>query len=284
MGKLYVVSTPIGNLNDVSLRALEVLRSADVIACEDTRETRKLLSHYGISARTLSYHEHNKAARTPQIVKRVLGGDDCALVSDRGTPAISDPGFYLVRSAIESGIDVVPVPGASAILASLVVSGLPTDRFFFTGFLPKREGPRRKLLTDVRDVRATLIMYTTSRVLLTALGQMREVLGDRKAVIVREVTKLNEEIVRGTLSELERRIAGGDEHLLGEFVLLVDGVQEPGEVNSAGIEPLLEALYSKPPDTVKEGVAWLVARLGIRRNLAYEKVAEFLSEDPPPGR
>ncbi len=280
MSKLYVVSTPIGNLQDVSLRALEILRNVDLIACEDTRETRKLLNRHGIRGRTTSYHDHNKETRTPQLIKKILGGSEIALVSDRGTPGISDPGFVLVRSAIDHGIEVVPVPGSSSILASLVVSGLPTDRFLFIGFLPKRKNPRKKILDEVKSVRATLIMYISPRAVMGTLAEMSEILGDRNAVLVREVTKLNEEVLRGKLSELERVLSFRKGGLLGEFVLLVEGTA--GHEHTVESDPVIEALFTKPPESVKEGVSWLVENLGVRKNRAYEKVSDFISRGDPP--
>ncbi|MFQ6102714.1 MAG: 16S rRNA (cytidine(1402)-2'-O)-methyltransferase [Candidatus Glassbacteria bacterium] len=276
MGKLYVVSTPIGNLKDITLRAIEVLTEVDFIACEDTRETRKLLTRYGITTRCLSYHEHNKEKRTPQILKRLHSGEECALVSDRGTPAISDPGFFLVRAAIDKGIEVIPIPGSSAILASLVVSGLPTDRFIFVGFLPKKKGQRRVLLTDVKGVRATLILYVSPRILPDAVREMIDVLGDRRGAIVREVTKMNEEVLRGKLSELARVISERGKVLLGEFVLLIEGARRQEGEDAWEADLLLEALYKPPPATLKEGVSWLVGRSGLRRNRAYETVKRFL--------
>lgn len=279
VGKLYVVSTPIGNLGDITLRAIEILSSVDLVACEDTRETRKLLTHHGIRAKTTSFHEHNKEKKTPGIIRRILSGEDCAIVSDRGTPAVSDPGFYLVRAAIEQDIKVVPIPGSSAILAALVVSGLPTDQFLFTGFLPRKKSARGKALEELKAVKATLIIYSSPRLLIKVLEDLTGVLGDRNAAIVREVTKLNEEVLRGKLSELSSVISDRAANVLGEFVLLVEGSREEGDASSGEVSHIIEALYQRPPESVREGVAWLVEHLGIRKNQAYDEVREFLSRE-----
>jgi 16S rRNA (cytidine1402-2'-O)-methyltransferase len=278
VGKLYIVSTPIGNLKDITLRAMEVLGDVDLIACEDTRETRKLLNHYAIKAKTTSYHEHNKRQKTPLILKQLLSGKNCALVSDRGTPAISDPGFFLVRAAIEHNIEVVPVPGSSALLAALVVSGMPTDRFLFFGFLPKKKSARRKTIEEIDKTSATVVVYATARTLSDDLNELNELLGDRRAAIVREVTKLNEETIRGKLSELLRVVKDGEITLLGEFVLVIEGHADTGASQPEEIDYLLSALYSTPPVTVREGVTWLIDTLGLKRNHAYNVVTRFLAD------
>jgi len=201
-GTLYVVATPIGNLEDVSLRALRVLREVDLVAAEDTRHVRKLLDHYGIRKRVVSYHEHNERTRTPQLLAALRSGRSVALVSDAGTPALSDPGYPLVRACAEAQIPVVPVPGPSAAVAALVVSGLPTDRFLFLGFPPRRRPARRRFFEEVRDGRATLVLFESPHRLADCLEDALAVLGDRRAAVCRELTKLHEEVRRGTLSEL----------------------------------------------------------------------------------
>jgi 16S rRNA (cytidine1402-2'-O)-methyltransferase len=277
-GKLYIVSTPIGNMKDITLRALEVLGAVDSVACEDTRETRKLLAHYGVGARTTSYHEYNKETKAPEIVRRMLAGENCALVSDRGTPGISDPGYLLVTTAIEAGIEVVPVPGPSAITASLVVSGLPTDRFLFVGFLPKKKGQRERLLEELSGERATLIVYSSPHQILKALDEMGRAFGERRAALVRELTKVNEEVLRGKLSELAGVLSARGARPLGECVLLVEGAGKHPSGSETDLEMLLQALYARPPGTMKEGVSWLTTRLGMRRNEAYRMLEEFLAE------
>jgi 16S rRNA (cytidine1402-2'-O)-methyltransferase len=201
-GTLYLVATPIGNLADITLRAIEILKSVSLIACEDTRHTRKLLQHYGIETKTVSYHEHNEQERSRQLIETLRDGKDVAVVSDAGTPSISDPGFRLVRAAIENGIQVVPAPGPSALISALIAAGLPTDEFFFGGFLPARSNARRARLNELRSVPGTLIFYEGPHRLAETLTDALEVLGEREAVVARELTKLHEEIRRGRLSEL----------------------------------------------------------------------------------
>jgi 16S rRNA (cytidine1402-2'-O)-methyltransferase len=220
-GTLYLVATPIGNLEDISARALKVLGSVDLIACEDTRHTRRLLNHYGIHTRTLSYHEHNERERATELGAQLESGAAIAVVSDAGTPGINDPGFRLVGEAIRRGAQVVPVPGATALIAALVASGLPTDQFFFGGFLPARAAQRRARLSEVRALSSTLIFYEAPHRLLQSLTDAREILGEREAAVARELTKLHEEIARGRLSELAQRYAAQPNGVRGEIVLVI---------------------------------------------------------------
>ena len=220
-GTLYLVATPIGNLADITHRALQVLKNVTLIACEDTRHTNKLLNHYGITTKTISYHEHNEQQRAAQLIERLKEGSDIAIVSDAGTPSISDPGFRLVRAAIESDIAVVPVPGPSALIAALIAAGLPTDEFFFAGFLPARPNARRARLKELQSVPGTLIFYEAPHRLAAALTDAFEVLGERDAVVARELTKLHEEIRRGRISELSEHYAV-EQNARGEIVVLVD--------------------------------------------------------------
>jgi 16S rRNA (cytidine1402-2'-O)-methyltransferase len=220
-GTLYLVATPIGNLADITHRALQVLKDVDLIACEDTRHTHKLLQHYGITTKTVSYHEHNEQQRTTQLVDQLKQGSDIAVVSDAGTPSISDPGYRLVRAAIENDVAVVPVPGPSALISALIAAGLPTDEFFFAGFLPSRTNARRTRLSELRTVPGTLIFYEAPHRLATTLKDAYEILGERDAVVARELTKLHEEIKRGRLSELASYFEDGDK-ARGEIVLLID--------------------------------------------------------------
>jgi 16S rRNA (cytidine1402-2'-O)-methyltransferase len=199
---LYLIATPIGNLEDMTIRGLRLLREVDVIACEDTRHTQRLLEHYAIPTPCVSYHEHNEAARAEQLVERIVGGQSVAVVSDAGTPLISDPGYRVVQAAVEAGITVIPVPGASAVLAALAASGLATDAFCYAGFLPPKQGQRRKALETWGAVEATLIFYEAPHRILEALADVALVLGDRQIVLARELTKLHEEFVRGRVSEV----------------------------------------------------------------------------------
>ena len=219
-GTLYLVATPIGNLADITHRAIDVLNKVSLIACEDTRHTRKLLQHYGIPTKTISYHEHNEQERARQVIELLREGKDVAVVSDAGTPAISDPGFRLVRAAIENALTVVPVPGPSAVVAALIAAGLPTDEFLFAGFLPARSNARRTKLAQLNSVPATLIFYEAPHRLAETLKDALETLGEREAVVARELTKLHEELRRGRLSELAEHYS--NEEPRGEIVLLID--------------------------------------------------------------
>ena len=218
---LYLVATPIGNLEDITLRALRVLKEVDLIACEDTRQTQKLLTHYGIHTRTVSYHEHNEMTKAAELVVDLEGGARIALVTDAGMPGISDPGFRLITLAIRHHVPVVPIPGASAYLAALVASGLPTDSFRFSGFLPAKSGQRRKLLESVRESPRTQVFYEAPHRLLETLADVVDVLGpDRHVVVAREVTKMHEEFLRGRAGEIfEQLKSRGD--VKGEITLLI---------------------------------------------------------------
>jgi 16S rRNA (cytidine1402-2'-O)-methyltransferase len=225
-GCLYVVSTPIGNLEDITYRAVRILKEANWIACEDTRTTKRLLDHYGIETRTLSYHEHNEANRTEDLIARLQGGEKGALVSDAGTPLLSDPGYRVVHAAVGAGIRIEAIPGPSALLAALVVSGLPTDRFHFAGFLPAKQGQRSRLLESLADESATLVFYEAPHRILEALDDITAAFGDRRIVVARELTKLHEEVLRGTASEIRTALAARD-MIRGEFVLMVAKASEP---------------------------------------------------------
>lgn len=219
-GTLYLVATPIGNLADISKRALETLQAVDLIACEDTRHTRKLLNHYGISKKLVSYHEHNEQARSEEFAELLKEGKSIAVVSDAGTPAICDPALRIVRKAREIGATVTTIPGAVAFVNALIVSGLPTDSVFFGGFLPSKKTERRARLEEVKKLSATLCFYETPHRLAKSLTDCAEILGNRKAAVARELTKLHEEIVRGDLTELAEKYA--KEIVKGEIVLVID--------------------------------------------------------------
>src|SRR5229473_2121621 len=227
---LYLVATPIGNLEDITLRAVRVMKEVDVVACEDTRQTQKLLNHYGITTRTISYHEHNEMTRAAELVKEMQEGASVALVTDAGMPGISDPGFRLISLAIRHHVPVVPIPGASAFLAALVASGLPTDSFRFSGFLPAKRGERRAALEAIKSSPRTQVFYETPHRIIEALSDVCEVLGnDRHVVIAREVTKLHEEFLRGRASEMLEILKSRD-GVKGEITLLI-GKAEEGEVD-----------------------------------------------------
>ncbi|MCL4854916.1 MAG: 16S rRNA (cytidine(1402)-2'-O)-methyltransferase, partial [Bryobacteraceae bacterium] len=239
-GTLFVVSTPIGNLDDLTFRALRVLKEAGVIACEDTRHTKKLLDHYGIKRPLVSYHEHNENERAVELVGRLQRGESIALVSDAGTPLLSDPGYRIVARARQEGIPVVPVPGASALLAALAASGLPTDAFHFAGFLPPKPAARRKLLESLRDEHATLVFYEAPHRILEALADVEAILGQRDVVVARELTKVHEEFLRGTAAEIRQSLAARGS-VKGEITLLVARGRQ-ASAGSGSVEEAVDAL------------------------------------------
>ena len=222
-GTLFIVSTPIGNLADITFRAVETLKTVSFIAAEDTRRTRKLLNHFDIKTKLISYYEHNRFARIPQILQHLESGKDVAVVTDAGTPGVSDPAYKLIRSVIQVDVKVEPIPGASAFLTALVASGLPTDRFLFVGFLPPKKG-RRKKLSDLASHEATLILYENPKRVVKTLSDIATFLGDRPAVVCRELTKVHEEIIRGTISELLSYFS--QESPRGECVIMI-GKDDP---------------------------------------------------------
>lgn len=219
-GTLYLVATPIGNLQDITFRALEILKTVDLIACEDTRHTQKLLNHFSIKNRLVSYHEHNEAERAVELAELLKQGKSIAVVSDAGTPAICDPSFRIVEKAAEIGADVISIPGAVAFVNALIASGLPTDSVFFGGFLPSKKGERIKRLEEVKAIPATLVFYETPHRIAKCLSDCLQVFGNRQAAIARELTKLHEEIVRGTLQDLAQNFAA--KPIKGEIVLVVE--------------------------------------------------------------
>ena len=271
-GTLYLVATPIGNLADITHRALQVLRDVELIACEDTRHTHKLLQHYGITTRTISYHEHNEQQRAAQLIDLLKQGRDVAVVSDAGTPSISDPGFRLVRAAIESEVPVVPVPGPSALIAALVAAGLPTDEFFFAGFLPARANARRARLGELRTVPGTLIFYEAPHRLAAALRDAHELLGEREAVVARELTKLHEEIKRGRLSELAGYFEAED-RARGEIVVLIDRhlIAEATDKTETSIAALVDQFEQEGLDH-RAALKKAARELGLSRAEAYRKL------------
>jgi 16S rRNA (cytidine1402-2'-O)-methyltransferase len=271
---LHVVATPIGNLRDVTLRALEVLAGADVIACEDTRVTRKLLEHYGIATPLTPYHEHNAAAARPKILKRLGDGEAVALVSDAGTPLVSDPGYKLVRAAREMGYAVTPVPGASAVLAALGVAGLPTDRFFFEGFLPAKETARRARIAELARIPASLVLFESGPRLAAALADLAGTLGARDAAICRELTKLYEEVRRSDLATLARDYAGMAAPR-GEIVIVIAPPRE-AQSSAADIDDLLRQALVRA--SVKDAVSEVALATGQSRREVYQR-ALALSKD-----
>jgi 16S rRNA (cytidine1402-2'-O)-methyltransferase len=273
---LYLVATPIGNLEDITLRALRVLKEADLIACEDTRQTQKLLHHYAIATRTTSYHEHNEMTRAPELVVELEQGARIALVTDAGMPGISDPGFRLITLAIRHRIPVVPVPGASAFLAALVASGLPTDAFRFSGFLPAKRGQRRAFLESIRDSPRTQILYEAPHRIVEALQDVVEVLGAaRHAVIAREVTKLHEEFLRGRVDEVLQILKTRSE-VKGEITLLIGKAME--NANPAGtnarpsIRQQVEQLMVEQQIDEKAALKKVAKEMGMSKSEAYREL------------
>jgi 16S rRNA (cytidine1402-2'-O)-methyltransferase len=271
---LYLVATPIGNLADITLRALETLAAADLIACEDTRVTARLLDRYGIKTPLTPYHDHNAEAARPKILARLRDGGAVALVSDAGTPLISDPGYRLVRAAQEAGAAVTAIPGASAVLTALGVAGLPTDRFFFEGFLPPKDAARRKRAAELARIPATLVLFESGPRIAAALAALAAELGDRTAAGWRERTKLHEEVRRGGLAELARHYAEGGE-TRGEFVLVIAPPAAPAP-SAADVDALLRAALRS--QTLKDAVGAVAAATGEPRQQVYRRALALAKE------
>lgn len=275
---LYLVATPIGNLGDITLRALELLAGADVIACEDTRVTRKLTERYGIATPLTAYHEHNAAEARPKLLARLTGGQAVALVSDAGTPLISDPGYKLLRAACEAGYAVTALPGASAVLAALSVAGLPTDRFFFEGFLPAKQAARQKRIAALGNIPVTLVLFESGPRIAATLGDLAASFGPRAAAICRELTKLHEEIKRGDLAVLARDYAEGAE-TRGEFVIVI-APAAGDEENAADLDDLLRRALERL--SVKDAVGEVALATGRPRREVYQR-ALALAKDVDDG-
>ena len=272
-GTLYIVATPIGNLDDITLRALEILRGVDLIACEDTRYSARLLAHYGIDTPRESYHDHNERERTPRLLERLHNGQDIALISDSGTPLISDPGYSLVSACRNEGISVVPIPGPSALIATLAGCGLPMDRFYFAGFLPSRSTARKTELERLRTIPVTLVFYEAPHRLLSALADMRAILGSRPACLARELTKMHEEWVRGTLTEL-LEIMSARSRIRGEITLAVGPAHDevPKSQLPVSMEEAVQDEIHKTGVSHKEALKAVARRLGISRKEAYKQL------------
>src|ERR1700758_1722951 len=270
---LYLVATPIGNLEDITLRAVRVLKEVDVIACEDTRQTQKLLNHYGIATRTISYHEHNEMTRSAELVKEMQEGASVALVTDAGMPGISDPGYRLISLAVRHHLPVVPIPGASAFLAALVASGLPTDSFRFSGFLPAKRGERHTVLESIATSPRTQVFYETPHRVLESLEDIVEVLGpDRHIVIAREVTKVHEEFLRGRAVEILETLKSRGE-VKGEITLLI-AKAEAGERSAtarASIRQRMDQIMSEEKVDEKAALKKVAKELGVSKSQAYRE-------------
>jgi 16S rRNA (cytidine1402-2'-O)-methyltransferase len=271
-GALYVVATPIGNLEDITHRAVRILREATLIACEDTRQTRKLLDHYGIATPTISYHEHNEAARAEELVAKLEAGATVAQVSDAGMPGISDPGYRVIKLAIERGITVVPIPGASALTAALVGSGLPTDAFEFLGFLPAKSGQRRTALEAFRRAAHTIVVYEAPHRIRETLEDIVVVLGPgRPVVIARELTKVHEEFIRGTAAEVRERLEGRE--IKGEITLLIGAGPAQDEARQEkDLGARLQEIMSEQKLDEKSALKVLAKEQGLSKSEAYREL------------
>jgi 16S rRNA (cytidine1402-2'-O)-methyltransferase len=269
-GILYLVATPIGNLSDISFRAIETLKSVDLIACEDTRHSRKLLNHYQISNRLISYHEHNEIERTEELAKLLSEGKNIALISDAGTPAICDPSSKIVQKAHEIGVKVISIPGAAAFVNALIISGLPTDSFYFGGFLPSKKGGRISKLNEVKDFQTTLIFYETPHRIAKSLLDCLEVLGNRQACIVRELTKLHEEIIGGNLAELVE----SNLQLKGEIVLVIDAKQIKDQKSKIKNQPNIFERFTELEKEFERKIALkkVAKEFGLSKSEAYREI------------
>ncbi len=274
--KLYIVSTPIGNLEDITLRALNILKQVDLIACEDTRTTRKLLSRYQILKPLTSYHEHNEIEKAKELLSMLQEGHSIALVTDAGTPGVSDPGYRIVKLASENGVQIFSVPGPSAAIAALSISGLPTSGFTFLGFPPKQKKRLIEYLERIKDYPETLIFYESPRRVIKTLESMAEVFGERNASLGREITKMYEETLRGTLSEIVTTLKSRD-NLKGEFTLVIEGNsqdQDKGEFDSETIDDLL-LYFKKEGVSLKDAVKHVAVDSGVSKSKIYKKALQI---------
>ena len=275
---LYLVATPIGNLEDITFRAVRVLKEADLIACEDTRQTRKLLDHYGIRRPTISYHEHNEAARTPELIARLRAGASIALVSDAGVPLVSDPGYRIVQAAIAEGIAVDPIPGPSAALAALSASGLAANAFHFAGFLPPKPLQRKKALEELRQEQATLIFYEAPHRIRETLEAIEQTLGPRPAVLARELTKLHQEFLRGTPREIANTLAARAS-IKGEMTILVGPGAAPIEDETPVEDAVAECMAAGM--SRMDAIKTVARRRGLSKRELYRRIAHPDPLSPP---
>lgn len=272
-GTLYIVSTPIGNLEDITLRALKVLGDVRIIAAEDTRHTQKLLHHYDIHTPQTSYHDHNKEEKSGILIAKLKEGNDIALVSDAGTPCISDPGYYLINRAIDENIKITPIPGPTASIAALSISGLPTDAFVFEGFLPAKKVARQKRLKELASERRTIIMFETPRRLSSSLEDISAILGDRRVVLTRELTKMFEEVIRDKVSGVIDKIKG--KSLKGEITIIIEGAQEEIITDMADLKSYLEMLMQQERLSLKDAVSKVSKDLNLPKNQVYREALKI---------
>ncbi len=268
-GRLYLIATPIGNLEDITLRAIRILAEVDVIACEDTRHSRKLLTHHGIKGKLVSCHEHNESIRAEEFAKLWAAGKSVALISDAGSPGISDPSYRLVRKATEIGVDVIPIPGPTAFVAAVTSSGLPSDAILFKGFLPSKKTERRKVLEGLRTTEATIVFYEAPHRLIGSLKDCLETLGDREAVVARELTKIHESFHRGPITRLIEIFT--QQPPKGEIVLIIDRGQKEAGITYASIKEAVEAFEEAGLDS-KSALKKVAKEFGISKSEAYRRL------------
>ncbi len=273
-GNLFVVATPIGNMDDITLRALKVLESVDLIAAEDTRHSRKLLAHHNIKGRFISFHEHNEAKRTPEIIKKIKDGIRIALLSDAGTPTLSDPGYRLIKAAVKNQIKIVPIPGVSAAITALSVSGLPTDAFIFAGFPAKKKAKRLEQLKVLKDEPKTIIFYESPRRIIRFVEEIINIMGDRHGVLSREMTKLHEEFIRGKLSEI-MSILNDRPAVKGECTLLISGLDKKDDVDYETIKSDLLQALRKTENGLKKISTSIAEQYGVSKRKVYNKALKI---------
>jgi 16S rRNA (cytidine1402-2'-O)-methyltransferase len=267
-GTLYIVATPIGNLEDITFRAVRTLKEVDLIAAEDTRHSRKLLSHFGITTRMTPYHDHNEQLKTDYLIDRLQDGQNVALITDAGTPCIADPGYRIVRAAVAAGVRVVPIPGAAAFAAAVSASGLPSDRFAFEGFLPPKQGRRLAKLAELKNESRLLVFYEAPHRLAATLADMRETLGNRQVVVARELTKIHEELHNGTLDEAAEYYR--QQQVKGEIVILISPPGEDSKKPATDVAPLLRRLLDKREMSLKDAVMQAAQQTGVSRSELYD--------------
>lgn len=278
VGRLYVVATPIGNLEDITLRALKILARADMVLAEDTRHTRQLLSAHNLKKKLIAYHEHNEAQRTPELIEKLMSGAELALVTDAGTPTVSDPGYRLVSAAADKGIAVVPLPGPSAALTALSASGLPTDSFTFAGFPSRKKAQRMDQLRKLAAQPQVVIFYQSPRRLPAFVKEVLEIFGDRPAVVARELTKIHEEFIRGNLAEVLAELEKRDT-IKGECTLLVSGA-EKGVATGEEIDAAIEAALRQDNISLSQMAKEIAKQLGVKRKTVYDRALVLKKGDP----
>lgn len=278
-GTLYIVATPIGNLEDMTFRGVRTLKEVDLIAAEDTRHSRKLLSHFGIATRMTPYHDHNEQLKTDYLMELLQNGQSIAIITDAGTPCIADPGYRVVQAAVAAGVKVVPIPGVSAVATALSAAGLPTDRFTFEGFLPSKEGKRRSKLAELKDEPRMMIFYEAPHRLVATLTDMQTVFGNRHAVVARELTKIHEEFRNGSLQELAGHYCS--QQVKGEIVILVAPAAAPSQYEIPDASTLLRSLLFEKNISLKDAVIHAALMTGISRSSLYEKALLIRHENRP---